>query len=257
MFYLIEHKSQKEGATMRFDRCNLNCSFVALLALTLMLPMPLVLAAETADSTIPASSPQQVVEHALAEMRAVLFQARGNLKDDPLEIFRAIDHIISHNTDIPRISRLMLRRHWRKATDGQREQLVTLFHRFASKLLTLTNSMVSATDESGGSVNITFLPAHISDNDSEHAMVHTLVSFKDAEDMRVKYRLCNDQGAWKIYDVAIDDISFGKLTQASVSSVVRQQGVDGLISLLKQKVSTGYPSSTGLDLAAKTEISAK
>jgi phospholipid transport system substrate-binding protein len=227
----IEHKSQKGGATMKFDRCNLNRSFVALLALTLMLSMPLVLAAETADPTIPAASPQQVVEHALAEMRAVLFQARGNLKDDPLEIFRAIDHIISHNTDIPRISRLMLRRHWRKATDGQREQLVTLFHRFASKLLTLTNSMVSAMDGSGGIVNITFLPAHISDNDSEHAMVHTLVSFKDAADMRVKYRLCNDQGAWKIYDVAIDDISFGKLTQASVSSVARRQGVNELISL--------------------------
>jgi hypothetical protein len=158
----IEHKTQKEGATMRFDRCNLNRSFVALLALTLMLSMPLVLAAETADPTIPAASPQQVVEHALAEMRAALFQARGNLKDDPLEIFRAIDHIISHNADIPRISRLMLRRHWWKATDGQREQLVTLFHRFNSKLLTLINSMVSATAGNGGSVNITFLPAHIS-----------------------------------------------------------------------------------------------
>lgn len=75
--------------------------------------------------------------------------------------------------------------------------------------------------------------------------------------MRVKYRLCNDQGAWKIYDVVVDYISFGKLTQASVSSVVRQQGVDGLISLLKQKVGTGYPSNTGLDLAAQAEISAK
>jgi ABC-type transporter MlaC component len=37
-------------------------------------------------------------------------------------------------------------------------------------------------------------------------MVHTLVSFKDAEDMRVKYRLCNDQGAWKIYDVVVDSV---------------------------------------------------
>jgi phospholipid transport system substrate-binding protein len=242
---------------MKFDRCDLNRSFVALLALILILSMPLVLAAETADSAIPAASPQQVVEHTLAEMRAVLFQARGNLKDDPLENFRAIDHIISHNADIPRISRLMLRRHWRKATDGQREQLVTLFHRFASKLLTLINSTVSATAGSGGSVNITFLPTHISGNDGDRAMVHTLVSFKDAVDMHVKYRLCNDQGAWKIYDVVIDYISFGKLTQASVSSVVRQQGIDGLISLLKQKVSTGYPSNTGLDLAAKAEISAK
>src|SRR4051794_33943441 len=109
---------------MRFDRCNLDHPLIALLALTLMLLMPLVLAAETADPTIPAASPQQVVGHAIAEMRAALFQARGNLKNDPLEIFRAIDHVISHNADIPRISRLTLRRHWRKASDGQREQLV-------------------------------------------------------------------------------------------------------------------------------------
>ncbi len=135
----------------------------------------------------------------------------------------------------------MLGRHWRQATDGQREQLVTLFHRFACKLLTLTNSTASATDGSGGIVNITFLPAHISDNDGDRAMVYTLVSFKDAEDMRVNYRLRNDQGAWKIYDVMVDGISFVKLMEASVSSVVRQRGVDGLISLLKQKVSTGHP----------------
>jgi phospholipid transport system substrate-binding protein len=138
----------------------------------------------------------------------------------------------------------MLGRHWREASDGQREQLVDLFHRFVLKLLTLTNptttSTVSTTDGSGGIDNIAFFPAHTTDGDQ--AVVPTLVSFGDAEDMRVTYRLRNDQGVWKVYDVVVDGISFVRLMRPSVSSVIRRHDVDGLISLLEQKVTTkGYP----------------
>ncbi len=228
---------------MTFDRNNSTHRLIPSLALIPMLSMPVVFAAESAVS---AASPRQVVEHTIAEIQAVLSQARGHLEKDPLEIFGAIDHCITHNADIPHVSRLMLGRHWREASDGQREQLVDLFHRFVLKLLTLTNptttSTVSTTDGSGGIDNITFLPAHITDNDGDQAVVPTLVSFEDAEDMRVTYRLRNDQGVWKVYDVVVDGISFVRLMRPSVASVIRRHDMDGLISLLEQKVTTtGYP----------------
>jgi phospholipid transport system substrate-binding protein len=215
------------GAQEFGNRQGKRCRSIVFMILPLIAWMPSVSQAEANDRNISAPSPQQVVARTMQGLQAALSLARGNPGDDPSAILMAIDRVISNNVAIPRVTRMTLGRHWVDTSDAQKKQLLTLLHRFALKLVMLIDARPSSLNS-----GIAFLAGRSDDNVGSHSIVRTMVG----DNMRVNYHLCTEQGAWKIYDVTVDGISFMKPVQASMASVVHQHGVDELITRLEARV---------------------
>jgi phospholipid transport system substrate-binding protein len=209
---------------------------ITLFGWALMLSVSWVTQAQTAGTRPPELTPQEVVGRAIAEFQDVLSQAIKHPSESPPDPLTTMDRVIARNADIPHMSRLVLGGHWWKASGEEQKQFIGLFQRFASRLATLMVSLGTPTDASG--INIIFLPVRNVNDNRHHTMVYTLVS-SGSDKIRMDYCLHRQQDRWTIYDVVVDGVGLIKPVRASVDSVVRTGGIDGLIARIEHKVTQG------------------
>jgi phospholipid transport system substrate-binding protein len=60
-----------------------------------------------------------------------------------------------------------------------------------------------------------------------------------APPLPVDYRLYLKDGAWKVYDVVIDNVSLVTNYRGSFATQIRQSGIDGLVQRLDQMNTKG------------------
>jgi len=71
--------------------------------------------------------------------------------------------------------------------------------------------------------------------DGSLAQVNTKIVPKGGEAIPVNYRLKNDDGTWKVYDVVIDNISLVGNYRNQFNRIMNEKGYDKLLAAIKQK----------------------
>jgi len=116
--------------------------------------------------------------------------------------------------------------HWNKITPAQQQEFTTAFVAF------IEDSYLSKiSDYTGQQVN--FLRA--SNDGAQYAQVSTDIVQPTGDPIHVNYRLLQNGGTWKIYDVTVDAISIIANYRNQFNRVMNNQGYDVLISDLKKK----------------------
>lgn len=135
-----------------------------------------------------------------------------------------IDELI----DFQKISRMTLGRHWRTATDQQKEEFVKEFREFLFNFY--GNAMFNFKDA------VIDYKSEVAD--AEGATVKTLVSYKEngqKKQAKVDYVLIKNGDSWKMIDVVIEGITLTLSYKDSFSQTISAKGIDGLIADLKEK----------------------
>jgi phospholipid transport system substrate-binding protein len=70
---------------------------------------------------------------------------------------------------------------------------------------------------------------------SNQGAVKTVVRYK-TEKSTIEYRLRRDQGAWRIYDMVIDDLSVAESNRSQFRKEIRKTSYQGLVQKLKEKL---------------------
>ena len=151
----------------------------------------------------------------------------GRISDNPADARALVEKYITPHVDLEGFSKLVLGKHWRRATPEQRDRFLAQFHN-----LMLRTYATAVTTYSG--IRIEYLPMR-EETRENFATVRTVIPRPDGEGVKVSYRLYCRNNVWKLFDVIIAGVSMVTTYRSAFSAEVNKSGLDGLIEVLEQK----------------------
>ena len=135
--------------------------------------------------------------------------------------------LIESQFDLPGISKFVLARHWRGASDAERADFQRLFETL------LVQAYAQKFAEYAGE---RFKVSSSLANDDGSVTVNSLINRPNGDVVRLDWRVA-DAGGLKISDLTVDGISLRTTYRSDVASVIQNNGgnVAGLIGALRQK----------------------
>ena len=190
-----------------------------------------------ASSSLSAASvvddaPMVLIKTTSDEVLAAIKDNSEKIKTDPKLVSGLVEKMVLPHIDFQTMSKLVLAVNWRKASAAQQAAFTQEFR----ELLVRTYS--KSLGEYDGQ-KVTYFPMR-AETDPKEALVRTEIQAKSGMPIPVAYRLRkNEQGAWKIIDVVIDEVSLVTNYRNTFAQDVQRVGIDGLIKQLRQSNADG------------------
>jgi len=126
--------------------------------------------------------------------------------------------------DMAAISKFVLGRYWRSASEAQRAEFQDLFVDF------IVNSYSERFSEYlGEGVKVTGANAE----DDGTTLVRSKIDMPSAEDVRLDWRLRAADGKFVIVDIIVEGVSMDVTQRSQFASIIQDRGVNGLIEALR------------------------
>lgn len=174
-----------------------------------------------------AMAPDALARRVTDEVLAVLRADKDIQSGNTAKVIELVEKKVLPHFDFARMTRLAVGLNWRQASAEQQKALVNEFrtllvHTYASTFTAYRNQ------------NIDYRPVRMQPADTE-VTVRSQISQPGGKPVNVDYRMEKGEGAWKVYDVVVADLSLVQNYRGSFESEVRRGGVDGLIRALVAK----------------------
>lgn len=186
---------------------------VCRVVISLLLAVPLLANAQN-------GSPARTVETTVNAILEIL-------RDDSLGTEEARDQMrveIGKAFDARAMSQSVLSTNWRSASTAQQEEFQTLF------METLENTYMGRL-EAYTNEAVEFRSEEINNN---RATVETVILTANAE-IPINYKLRLRSDGWFVYDVEVENVSMVSSYRETYRSVVRRDGLDGLLAQMREK----------------------
>jgi phospholipid transport system substrate-binding protein len=144
--------------------------------------------------------------------------------------------------DIPRISKFVLGINWRRATPKQRDEFLDVFEEV--NLQRFMPLFAQYADQ-----KFTVDKARQDQQKPMLYFVQSTIHRGEAPPVSIEWRIIRNDARYKILDVVAEGVSMALTLRNEYSSVVKNEGVDGLIAKLREKVKTHESGSAGTTAA--------
>ena len=168
-----------------------------------------------------------VVTDTTKRMLTVLKDEKSVIRENPDRIYKLVNQIILPHFDFSRMSRWVLGKHWRSASDAQRERFIQEFRTLLVR--TYATALLEYSDQ-----EVEFQPVR-ADPDATDVTVRTAVKQPGGFPIPINYSMYLSDGTWKVYDVTIDGVSLVASYRSAFSSQIQRGGLDHLIGLLAER----------------------
>jgi len=172
-------------------------------------------------------SPVDMIRQTSRELLARAEESRDEILHNPQRIYRLVEEYLLPHVDFERISRWILGRHWRGASEQQRGRFSNQFREMLIR--TYSSSLLDYTD-----IGVEYLPLRAGD-DPRKALVETRVRQGGAPPIQINYRVYERDGVWLVYDVTVEGISLVTTLRSSVAGEVRNLGLEGFLVDLEKR----------------------
>lgn len=150
---------------------------------------------------------------------------KGISKDEKRD---RLQSIFEKYVDMDWIGQFVLGKHWREASDEQKQKYLASYHKFL--LLNYTSNFENFADS-----RFEVSKAEDGNKPGEY-VISTVVERPGQEDIRVDYRLREDgKSKYKVIDIIAEGISLLTSQRSEFNSVVTRNGLDSLIDQLATK----------------------
>jgi phospholipid transport system substrate-binding protein len=167
----------------------------------------------------PTDIAKQVIEKALDALKDPSSQGEARRQK--------VKRIVDPHFDYQEMAKRSLGPAWGKLNPGQRQEFVALF----SQLLEASYS--DKIEKYAQRVKINYTGEIL---EGDYAEVRTVV-VKANDRIPLNYRLINEGGTWKVYDVVIEGVSLVSNYRSQFSRIIHESGYAELVKRLKTKVS--------------------
>ncbi len=170
-------------------------------------------------------TPEDVVRDT-AESALDSIAGRGDyLAAHPQELEELVDSVFLPRFDRNYAAYLVLGRYGRSATADQRSRFTTALYdyilsRYAQSLLSLTSDRLEILPYRGRP-------------EEERATVRTFVILNDGRRIPVNYDLRLGDTGWRLYDIAIEGISYVRNLRSQLGAEIEKNGLDSVIARLE------------------------
>lgn len=165
----------------------------------------------------------------MSVVKTTVDQALDVLRDTSSPLAQRQDklrQIVAQTFDFKEMAKSALGYHWKELTPAQQEEFTNAFVAF------IEDSYLSKINDYRGQ-QVTFLRA--SNDGPQYAQVNTDIVQPKGDSIHVNYRLLQENGTWKIYDVTVDAISIIANYRNQFNRVMNSKGYQTLIADLKAK----------------------
>jgi phospholipid transport system substrate-binding protein len=190
----------------------------------MLLPLGLICFLFGSSQAVAVPSPTEQLREVVDGVMALLKQPEV----DQAQRRQQMRDLIAPHFDFEVMSRSILAKNWKKADAAQRDRFVELFKRLMEN--TYIAAMESYTNET-----IRYGKEKIRKN---KAVAETFI-IRTGVEIPVIYRLRQRGDKWLAYDVVIEGVSIVRNYRSSFASLVKKQGIDGLLANLESKVQGG------------------
>ena len=192
----------------------------------LFLLLPLLLLSGLASAAVGEEDPLQLVRSTADRVLNEVRVRRAELEASPGKVYELVDQIVLPRFDFVYISRLVLGRHWRRATPQQRKEFTREFQELLVR--TYATALLNYSDQ-----QITYLPLR-READARVVTVSTRVTTSGVPPIPINYSLRRNSEQWKVFDVTIDGVSLVSNYRSSFASQIRRFKLQGLIERMRQ-----------------------
>ncbi len=174
-------------------------------------------------------SPDELVRETSQRVFARLEAERERVESDPSLLYGLVNEIVVPHFDFERMSRWVLGRYWRRASNEQRARFVEEFRTLLVR--SYATALLEYPDH-----RITYLPARV-DEQRNAASVRLRIDRKSGAGHThyIDYRMYRNADGWKVFDVAVDGVSLITNFRQSFAMEIQKRGLDGLIDNLARK----------------------
>ena len=192
--------------------------------------------------------PQVVLQEMSDHVLEVIRQDPAIL-DDQVRLRALADELVVPNVDFLALSQWVLGRHWRQATPIQRQIFADEFRE-----LLIRTYLASVTRSGYQDQVIRYLPLR-KIQDTRKVMVEAQIEQPQGPLVHVQFRMLHRDAVWRVYDVVIEGVSLVATHRSSFSSIIREQGIDGLIATLEQRNKDVAEEAVGGEAVARESAS--
>ena len=152
--------------------------------------------------TIP-PNPSTLLKNTVVTLQKEINHDRASLAKSPKKLFALVKKVVLPIVDIQRMAGITLGPKWRNATKAQQQQFIDQFGLMLTK--TYSKALLTATK-----YDITIYPMRGEGwKNQQYVAVHGVVKPADGgAPSRVTYYLVRAGASWKIYDFAVEGVSF-------------------------------------------------
>lgn len=171
-------------------------------------------------------APQELVVQTADKMMAKLKEEKDTIKKQPDKVYDLVNEIVLPHFDFELMSKRVLGKYWRSATDKQRAEFTSAFRGVLVR--TYANRLTEYTE-----YKINYLPMR-PDADQDKATVRSEIDQPGRTPVAVDYRLILNNKDWKVFDVAIEGVSLVTNYRSSYASEIDRSGLDSLIEKINK-----------------------
>ena len=167
---------------------------------------------------------------AMTTVRGTVSQVLNILNDhqsSQQERRRRLIAVVAGHFDFADMARSSLGYHWRQLTPDQQQRFVQLFTAF------MEDAYLNKIEGYSGQ-KIEFV-GETSNGPADSQVNSRVIQPNGGEPITVDYRLKQDSGAWKVYDVTVDNISITANYRNQFNRVINNQGFDALMKEMQTK----------------------
>lgn len=171
-----------------------------------------------------AASPNDVVQAAADSLAKALDGRKDELAADADALFAVVDEILLPIFDRRYAAQLVLGRHWRDASEQDRERFIEAFYR---SLLRKYGEGILQFDQTSFEI----LPFR-GDETADRATVKTVVKLEDGTEVPVNYGVVKRDAGWLMFDVTIEGISYVRNFRTELNAEIQAKGLPAVIDRL-------------------------
>jgi phospholipid transport system substrate-binding protein len=175
------------------------------------------------NGLLAAASPEDQVRQTIDEILAILNDPQ--LKSKPQQRRRELKAVIQRRFDFDEMARRSLASEWQRLSPEQRKEFIALF-------TDLSEEAYLASIEAYSGEKVEYLKEQ---TDGNYAEVRTKIIDNMGREFFVNYRLHNEGGDWKVYDVLIEDVSLVNNYRAQFRRVLARSSFDELLRRMREK----------------------
>jgi phospholipid transport system substrate-binding protein len=169
--------------------------------------------------------PDQVIAGAVVELTEKLDGRKDELAEDKAALYALIDGILLPRFDRKLAAQLVLAKHWREASEEQRERFIdafynSLLHKYADGLLEFDPDRIEVIAFRG-------------DASAKRTLVKTNVTLNDGTKVPVHYDLVNRDDRWLIFNVKVEGVSYISNYRTELDAEIRATSLAAVIDRLE------------------------
>lgn len=175
-------------------------------------------------------SPDAVIVGAVNELTEKLSGRKAELAENREELYALINEVLLPRFDRKLAAQLVLAKHWRTASEEQRERFISAFYnsllrKYADGLLEFDDDRIEVLEFRG-------------DTSAKRALVKTNVTLDDGTQVPVHYDLVNRGDRWLIFNVKVEGVSYVSNFRTELDAEIRSSSLQAVIDRLESEASS-------------------